>query len=84
MFSPSPAQKISIAITIAFENRLQINQTLIFIFQPDFDFYFSIKPRLKFFNQTLIEKRASGSCCRRGIPFWIYADLFNFLQSYLD
>jgi len=65
MFLSSPAQKISIAITIAFENRLQINQTLIFIFQPDFDFYFSIKLRLKIFNQTLIENRAFGSCCRR-------------------
>jgi len=37
-------EKISIAITIVFEKPIRINQTLIFIFQPDFDFYFSIKP----------------------------------------
>jgi len=43
-FSTRPCQKISIAITIAIENRSHINQTLIFIFQPYFDFYFFIKP----------------------------------------
>jgi len=28
---------------IAIENLIRINQTLIFFFQPDFDFYFSIR-----------------------------------------
>jgi len=34
----------SIAILIAIEKSIFINQTLILFFQPDFDFLFSIKP----------------------------------------
>jgi hypothetical protein len=37
---PDSAQFFFIAITIAFEIRYRINQTLILKFQPDFDFYF--------------------------------------------
>jgi len=37
LFQSSFDFKISIAIMIAFENRSRINQTLIFIFQPDLD-----------------------------------------------
>jgi len=36
-------QEISIAIMIVIEKPIRINQALIFIFQPDFEFYFSTR-----------------------------------------
>jgi protein tyrosine phosphatase len=53
--------KIFIAIMIAIENLIRIDQTLIFHFQPDSDFNFSIRVRLKNFQQTLVEKHCSNS-----------------------
>jgi hypothetical protein len=37
IIQPDPARKIPIAITIAFEKSIRINQTLIFIFQSNPD-----------------------------------------------
>ncbi|MFA4860175.1 hypothetical protein [Methanoregula sp.] len=48
------------------EKSIRINQTLIFIFQPDFDFFFSVKPCLKIFKQPLVEKRGPRAGLRRG------------------
>jgi len=58
-------QEISIAIKIVIEKPIRIDQALIFILQPDFDFLFSIKPCLKFFCRTLVEKRGVESHPRR-------------------
>ncbi|WP_372960464.1 hypothetical protein [Methanoregula sp.] len=52
---------------IAIENLIRINRTLIFIFQPDFDFFFSVKPCLKIFKQPLVEKRSPRAGLRRGL-----------------
>jgi len=48
-FQPDPDSDFLIAITIAIENRSQINQGLIFIFQADPDEKNSGRPCLIFF-----------------------------------
>ena len=48
-----PCSNFFIAIMIAFEKGFRINQTLIWNFQADFDFYFSTRLWLKIFRQTL-------------------------------
>ena len=49
-------RKISIAITIAFEKRSQINQTLVFIFQSKLDFKKFIAITIAIENRSQINR----------------------------
>ena len=55
-----------------------------FLFRSDRDFLFSIKSRLNFFCQTLIEKRWLKFPFRRGSGLRICVHLVNFLQPLFD
>jgi len=59
----------------------RIDQGLIFYFQPDRDFFRSIRIRFKIFQQTLIEKTDEylGVTTERGVAY-----LVNFSQPDLD
>jgi len=62
---------------IAIEKPIRINQDLIFLFQPDCDFFKSIRIRLNFFEQTLIEKRMNIRGFRRSRLLQIHLTFRN-------
>jgi hypothetical protein len=73
-----------IPIMISIEKRIRINQTLILVFQPDFDFLLFIKLWLKIFWQILIEKPMPPHPFRCEHAIRVCVHLVNFFQSKSD
>ncbi|PKL65925.1 MAG: hypothetical protein CVV32_01660 [Methanomicrobiales archaeon HGW-Methanomicrobiales-3] len=67
---------------IAIEMLCRIDQGLIFYFQPDRDFFRSIRIRLKIFQQTLIKKPMNIWGLRRNAVLHIWLTFRN--QTLID